>query len=91
MIRKSILFVAFAFLAGPVFASEPASEGQSDKAPKVAVEQKAPKARLTTAERWRGKPYVGANAFDPIRSHALDKALPPANPVFQGGTGLTPF
>jgi hypothetical protein len=44
--------------------------------------------RLSTLDRWRGRPYVRSTADENLRSRALDMALPPANEAFQGGGSL---
>jgi hypothetical protein len=44
--------------------------------------------RLSTRDRWRGTPYLRSSADETLRSHALDVALPSANPAFQGGLNL---
>jgi hypothetical protein len=46
--------------------------------------------RLSTRDRWRGTPYLRSSSDETVRSHALDVALPSANPAFQGGANLQP-
>jgi hypothetical protein len=50
---------------------------------------KSPRTRLSTRERWRGKPYLRNVSNESLRARALDIALPPANPAFQGGASLS--
>lgn len=54
------------------------------------IPAKPPRARLSTRERWRGKPYLRSVSDESLRARALDIALPPANPAFQGGASLAP-
>ena len=92
MIRLALVvavFLAIGLAQG--VSAEPAAE-KSDRPAKVesAPEQRPETRRPTAVERWRGRPYRSAN-HEIIRNEALDKALPPANPVFQGGASLRGF
>ena len=44
--------------------------------------------RPSTRDRWRGKPHLRSCGDETLRTHALSKALPPANAAFQGGASL---
>jgi hypothetical protein len=49
---------------------------------------KPPRTRLSTWDRWRGKPYLRSVSDESLRARALDIALPPANPAMPGGSAL---
>ena len=88
-------FVGFGLASLPA-AAEQLQEGSSqttiEQAQKtiVPLPVKTRQARLSTRDRWRGGPYLRSSADETLRSQALDIALPPANPAFQGGTTLAP-
>jgi len=83
MIRLGLFLIAALVLAAPAAWADP---GTSDGAT-VAVKASAPgggaeakptakaRRRLTTSERWRGKPYLSAED-SLLRAQALDKAIP---------------
>jgi len=71
-------------------AEEPQQDASAttiEKAEKTVVPlpTKTRRTRLSTRDRWRGAPYLRSSADENVRSRALDMALPPANPAFQGG------
>lgn len=84
-------FVGFSLAGLPVAAEE---EGSSKTTIEQAEKTIVPlpvnthQARISTRDRWRGAPYLRSTADETLRSQALDIALPPANPAFQGGTAL---
>jgi hypothetical protein len=92
LILAAIAFVGLSLASSAAIAEEPKTESSK---PTIEQEQKsvAPqpttshRARLSTRDRWRGKPYLGSSD-ETLRSHSLDKALPPANSAFNGGTNL---
>ncbi len=91
MYRTTIAFVIGLALAGsPALAGTPdeATDASTTRVEKTVSPTPERPARLSTTDRWRGKPYVASTAGETIRAQALDKALPPANPVFQGGVSL---
>jgi hypothetical protein len=90
----TIAFVALGLAFSPAIAEEP-----QDGAAKTTIEKAQRNAsplpnlttpgRLSTRDRWRGRPYVRNTADEDLRSRALDIALPPANPAFQGGVAIS--
>jgi hypothetical protein len=92
-ILVTIILVGFGLACSPAMAEEPQQDASAttiEKAEKTVVPlpTKTRRTRLSTRDRWRGKPYVRSSADETVRSHALDMALPPANPAFQGGASL---
>lgn len=62
-----------------LLASAPSFAGDTREKPKAdRATAKVEKVRPTTAERWRGAPYLRSGSFNDalIRHEALDKALP---------------
>jgi hypothetical protein len=83
--------IAFSLVAaGALAADQPSgADGGAVVASDAAQVAPAPaKQRLTTAERWRGAPYLRSTESELVRSEALDKRLPPAQPPFTSGFGL---
>jgi hypothetical protein len=84
--------LAFSLVAtGALAADQPTREDGAAVVAAADTAQVAPapaKRRLTTAERWRGAPYVRNAESELVRSEALDKRLPPAQPPFTSGFGL---
>lgn len=93
LIIASIAFVGLGLACSPASAEE-AQEGSSTAKVEKAQTTVVPlpsithSGRLSTLDRWRGKPYLRSSADETVRSHALDLALPPANSAFQGGANL---
>jgi hypothetical protein len=82
-------FVGWSLLSSPAIAEAPKTESskatiEQDQKTVVALPTTSHRARLSTRDRWRGTPYVRTNRDETLRNHVLDKALPPANPAFQG-------
>jgi hypothetical protein len=89
--RLIVSALAFCLVSTAAFASdEPAGQDAVTvtAASDSSVQAAPAKRRLTTAERWRGRPYLRAAENELIRSEALDKRLPPAQPPFSSGFGL---
>jgi hypothetical protein len=89
----SIGLVALGLACSPAMAEGPQDGSTTttiEKADKTVVPLPTTtrRGRLSTRDRWRGKPYLRSTANETLRSHALDLALPPANPAFQGGASL---
>jgi hypothetical protein len=90
--RLLVSALTFSLVATAALASDqPAGEKEtavvtSNEA--SSVESAPAKRRLTTAERWRGRPYLRSAEGELVRSEALDKRLPPAQPPFTSGFGL---
>jgi hypothetical protein len=92
-ILAAIAFVGLSLAGSPAMAEEPKTEsskatteqGQKFVVPLPTANHRA---RLSTRDRWRGKPYVRSSSDETLRRHALDMALPPANSAFSGGGGL---
>ena len=77
MIQRVLVLVAMTVLVGaaaPALASEPAQ--RIEAAERIAEAPK--KRRLTTRERWRGKPYLQSSTEDEDR-RSLRNAMFPAN------------
>jgi hypothetical protein len=60
--------------SAPTFAEDAKTEAKSERAPVAKQESR----RLSTADRWRGGPYLRSGSYNDalIRQEALDKALP---------------
>jgi hypothetical protein len=90
----SIAAIGLGLAFSPAVAEEPPQEASSTKIEKsdraiVPLPSLTHPKRLSTRDRWRGAPYLRSSSADEtLRSHALDIALPPANPSFQGGVSL---
>jgi hypothetical protein len=95
IILATIASVGLSLACSPAMAEEPQA-GSSTTAIQTAQNTVVPlpttihHGRLSTRDRWRGKPYLRSSADETLRSHALDVALPPANSAFQGGVSLQP-
>lgn len=93
IVLATIAFVGLGLACSPASAEEP-QEGSSTAKIEKAQQTVTPlpsithPGRLSTRDRWRGKPYLRTSADETVRSHALDVALPPANAAFQGGASL---
>jgi hypothetical protein len=90
----TIAFVALGLACSPASAQEP-QEGSAQASIEKAQKNASPlpslthPGRLSTRDRWRGRPYLRSTADETLRSHALDVALPSANPAFQGGVAVS--
>lgn len=90
----TIAFVSLGLACSPASAEEP-QEGPAKASIEKAQRNSAflpnisHPGRLSTRDRWRGRPYVRSTADETLRSQALDIALPPANPAFQGGVAIS--
>lgn len=96
---RSFAVFASLFLAGPALADSPVSSGDEPIVSRATEAEPATTAtpardserRLSSWQRWRGKPYLrsGAPGVPPnqidLRSEALDKALPIQTP-YNGGS-----
>jgi len=92
-ILATIAFVGFGLASSAAMAEEPQGESSAPTIEKaqtavVPLPMNTHRGRLSTRDRWRGKPYLRSSADETVRSHALDVALPPANQAFQGGVSL---
>jgi hypothetical protein len=86
-LNRILFAVAIGIVAVPALADEPAAERDGNRVQATEEARPEKERRPTTMERWRGRPHLRA-ANEVVRNQALDKALPPANPVFQGGVTL---
>ena len=86
--------LTFAFASPAAWAEAPTGTAEGTAvtapAPEARVKPKPERRRLTTEERWRGKPYLRVRSEDSmLRGQALNQALPPSAPTFStGGIGL---
>ncbi len=86
--------IVASILAFGLAAAAPALAESTTQTPAPAQIEKAektyrPLVRQSTRERWAGGPRERLSQSDElIRAQALDLALPPANPAFQGGASL---
>jgi hypothetical protein len=93
IILATIALVALGLAFSPAMAEEP-QEGSTTATIEKAERTVVPlpslthNGRLSTRDRWRGRPYLRSTADETLRSQALDVALPPANPAFNGGVSL---
>jgi hypothetical protein len=92
-IIAAVAFVGLSLASSPAMAEEPKTEssdtieqGQKSVAPPPAAKQRV---RLSTRDRWRGKPYLRSSSDEMVRSQALDRMLPPANSAFNGGASFS--
>ena len=89
---RSFAVFASLFLAAPALADSPVSSGDEPVVSRAVEAEVATTAapardsnrRLSTWQRWRGKPYLVTNQID-LRNEALDKALPIQTP-YNGGS-----
>jgi hypothetical protein len=89
-ILAAVVFTGLILSSAPAIAEEPKAEPSRttiDQKPDstVPVTTNESRVRLSTRDRWRGRPYLRSSTDETVRSHALDKALPPANHAFSGG------
>jgi hypothetical protein len=92
-VPATVVFIGVSLASSPVFAEEPKAEcskatiEQAEKTvtPPPTIPRRT---RFSTWDRWRGKPYLRGVSDESLRARALDIALPPANPAFQGGAHL---
>jgi hypothetical protein len=90
IILATIVFAGLSLACSPAMAEEPQ---QGSSATKIEEAQKTVvplpttthRTRLSTRDRWRGKPHLRSGAAEASPSQATDVALPPANSAFLSG------
>jgi hypothetical protein len=95
LILPAIAIIGLSLAGLPAMAEEPetksATKIEQGQKSAVALPSVKQRERLSTRDRWRGKPYLRSSSDETLRFQALDRMLPPANAAFNGGASLTPL